>query len=148
MLALSVTEPVEFVVIGPTLAPLVQDAPPNVTVTGQYHAAELPRLLARERPDSILFLSVVPETYNFALSAALATGLPIVALDAGASGERLKGVERATVLPLDASAQQVLDALLGVESIYQLRDMELNRAPSPQAGSAYVAAHGDPLADL
>ena len=147
-LALSGTEPVEFVVIGPTLAPLVPDAPPNVTVTGQYHAAELPRLLARERPDSILFLSVVPETYNFALSAALATGLQIVALDAGAIGERLKGVERATVLPLDASAQQVLDALLGVESIYQLRDMELNRAPSPQAGSAYVAAYGDPLADL
>jgi hypothetical protein len=37
-LALSTTEPVEFVVIGPTLAPLGLDAPPNVTVTGQYHA--------------------------------------------------------------------------------------------------------------
>ena len=147
-LALSGTEPVEFVVIGPTLAPLGPGAPPNVTVTGQYHATELPRLLARERPDTILFLSVVPETYNFALSAALATGLPIVALDAGAIGERLKGVERGTVLPLDASAQQVLDALLSVESIYQLRDMEMNRAPSPQAGSAYVAAYGDPLIAL
>ena len=147
-LASSGTEPVEFVLIGPTLSPLGPDAPPNVTVTGQYHAAELPRLLARERPDAILFLSVVPETYNFALSAALATELPVVALDAGAIGERLKGVERATALPLDASAQQVLDALLSVESIYQLRDMELNRAPSPQAGSAYVAAYGDPLIAL
>ena len=133
-LSLSGTEPVEFVVIGPTLAPLGPGALSNVVVTGQYDAAELPNLLARERPDSILFLSVVPETYNFALSAALATGLPIVALDAGAIGERLKGVEGATVLPLDASAEQVLDALLDVESIYQLRDVELIRASNTQAG--------------
>ena len=147
-LALSGTEPVEFVVIGPTLAPLGPDAPPNVVVTGQYHATELPNLLARERPDIILFLSVVPETYNFALSVALATELPIVALDAGAIGERLKGVEGATVLPLDASAQQVLDALLAVESIYQLCDVELIRAPTSSASSAYIEAYGEPLTDL
>ena len=146
-LTLNTIEPVEFVVIGPTLTPLGLDAPPNVTVTGQYHTAELPRLLARERPDTILFLSVVPETYNFALSAALATGLPIVALDAGAIGERLKGVERATVLPLDASAQQVLDALVASVSIYQLRDMALDRAPSIPASSAYLAAYSEPLTD-
>ena len=147
-LSLSGTEPVEYVVIGPTLAPLGPGAPPNVVVTGQYEAAELPNLLARERPDSILFLSVVPETYNFALSAALATGLPIVALDAGAIGERLKGVEGATVLPLDAAAEQVLDALLAVESVYQLRDVERSRDSNTQAGSAYVAAHSEPLIDL
>ena len=147
-LALSTTEPVEFVVIGPTVAPLGLDAPPNVTVTGQYHATELPRLLARERPDSILFLSVVPETYNFVLSAALATGLPIVALDAGAIGERLQNVEPATVLPLNATTEQLLDAVLAVESIYQLRDMERSRAPSTSLGSAYLDAYSEPLSDL
>jgi GT2 family glycosyltransferase/glycosyltransferase involved in cell wall biosynthesis len=147
-LSLSGTEPVEFVVIGPTLAPLGPGAPSNVVVTGQYDAAELPNLLARERPDSILFLSVVPETYNFALSAALATGLPIVALDAGAIGERLEGVEGMSVLPLGASTEQVLDAVIAVESIYQLRDVKRSRDSNTQAGSAYVAAYSEPLTHL
>ena len=133
--------------IGPTLAPLGPGALSNVVVTGQYDAAELPNLLARERPDSILFLSVVPETYNFALSAALATGLPIVALDAGAIGERLKGVAGATVLPLEASAEQVLDAVIAVESIYQLRDVEMGRVSNVAAGSAYIAAYSESLTD-
>jgi GT2 family glycosyltransferase/glycosyltransferase involved in cell wall biosynthesis len=146
-LALSGTEPVEFVVIGPTLAPLGPDTPANVTVTGQYDASELPNILARERPDSILFLSVVPETYNFALSAALATGLPIVALDAGAIGERLKSVEGMSVLPLDASVEQVLDAVIAVESIYQLRDVEVGRVSNAAAGSDYIAAYSEPLTD-
>ena len=34
---------------------------------------------------------------------ALATGLPIWALEGGAIGERLQGVDRATVLPGDIS---------------------------------------------
>ena len=32
-----------------------------------------------------------------------------------------------TVLPLEASAEQVLDAVIAVESIYQLRDVEVGR---------------------
>jgi GT2 family glycosyltransferase/glycosyltransferase involved in cell wall biosynthesis len=112
----------DFVVIGPTTRSFGAELPANLTILGQYDATRLPRLLARERPDAILFLSRVPETYNYALSAALETGLPIWALDAGAIGERLEGVERAFVLPLDASAEQVLAALLQSASVYALKD--------------------------
>ena len=95
-------------VVGPTLAPIGADAVENIRVTGQFAPQDLPRLLAHERPDGLLFLSIVPETYNYALSAGLATGLPIIALDAGAIGERLQGVAGAKVLPMDATAAEVL----------------------------------------
>ena len=147
-LSLSTIEPVEFVVIGPILAPLGPKAPPNVTVTGQYHAAELPRLLARERPDSILFLSVVPETYNFALSAALATGLPIVALDAGAIGERLRGVTGATVLPIDAKPADILGVLGETAGPYALSEGPLMRGVGHSDNVGYVARHHQPLEDF
>ena len=138
-------EPMEFVVLGPTLTSLGSDAPRNILVTGQYHQSDLADLLARERPDGVLFLSVVPETYNFALSAAMATNLPIIALDAGAIGERLRGVEGATVLPLDASNQVVLDALQQSVSVYRANTVTAARKSLVPSSKAYLKAFGMPL---
>ena len=143
--ALELPEPVEFVVLGSLLSPLGPDAPRNILVTGQYQQGDLADLLARERPDGVLFLSVVPETYNFALSAALATNLPIIALNAGAIGERLRGVAGVTVLPLEASNQVILDALQQSASVYRANTgtaVRKSPVPSPEA---YVKALGVPL---
>ena len=147
-LSLSTIEPVEFVVIGPILAPFVPVAPGNVVVTGEYEAAKLPSLLARERPDVLLFLSVVPETYNFALSAALVTGLPIVALDAGAIGERLQDVAGATVLPIDAEPADILGALGETAGPYTLSEGPLMRGVGHSDNVGYVARHHQPLEDF
>jgi len=137
--------PIEFVVLGPTLAPLGVDAPSNITVTGQFLYGELAHLLARERPDGVLFLSIVPETYNYALSAALVTNLPIVALDAGALGERLRDVDGATVLPLDASNEMILDTLEQSVSAYKI-NAELPKRIDPRTSPAdYVMALNQPL---
>ncbi len=146
--ALSDNDPVEFVVIGPILAPFVPVAPGNVVVTGEYEAAQLPSLLARERPDVLLFLSVVPETYNFALSAALVTGLPIVALDAGAIGERLQDVAGATVLPIDAKPADILGVLGETAGPYTLSEGLLMRGAGHSNNAAYVARHHQPIANL
>lgn len=86
--------------------------PDTITATGSYRSDELMHLLASERPDAIWLPSQVPETYSFALSAALASGLPIVASDLGALGERLRHCERATLLSHDASAGEWHEALL------------------------------------
>lgn len=145
--ALNFREPIEFVVLGPTLTVLGSDAPRNILVTGQYRQNDLADLLVRERPDGVLFLSVVPETYNFALSAALATNLPIIALDAGAIGERLRGVEGATVLPLDASNQVILDALQHSASVYRTSTDVTARKICVASPIDYVAALGMPLGD-
>jgi GT2 family glycosyltransferase/glycosyltransferase involved in cell wall biosynthesis len=139
--------PIEFVVLGRTQAPLGADAPNNITVTGQFLYDDLANLLARERPDGVLFLSIVPETYNYALSAALATNLPIFALDAGAIGERLKGVDSATVLPLDASNQMILDALEQSVSCYKVGTELPLRTTQWASPADYIMALNSPLGD-
>ena len=107
--------PLEFVVIGYTQ----DDASDNmarqplgesglVHVTGEYDEAELDHLIARERPDLFLFLSVAPETWCYTLTTAMRTGLPIVAVDQGAIGERLRGgYASATLLDPNANASQI-----------------------------------------
>jgi hypothetical protein len=78
-------------------------------------------ILLRERPDCFVFLSQVPETYNYTLSACLATGLPIVALSMGAFAERLENVAQATLLPADTDATALIDTLLAQPRAYSRR---------------------------
>ena len=137
--------PIDFVVVGPTLAPIGADVMRNIRVTGQYMLQDLPSLLAHERPDGLLFLSIVPETYNYALSAGLATGLPIIALDAGAIGERLRGVAGATVLPIDAAAADILDVLRDIPGPYTLAGQPLLRDEVESNEATYLAQHHEAI---
>ena len=141
------SEPIDFVVVGPTLAPIGADAVENIRVTGQFAPQDLPRLLAHERPDGLLFLSIVPETYNYALSAGLATGLPIIALDAGAIGERLQGVAGAKVLPMDATAAEVLAVLRDIAGPYTLAGEPLLRDTVESNQAPYLRRHNQAVAD-
>lgn len=45
----------------------------------------------------ILFTSVVPETYSFVLSEMMSMGLPVVCLDIGAQGHRVREYEKGIV---------------------------------------------------
>lgn len=105
--------PVRLRLIGHAAEPL----PEGITATGSYAANDLPSLIAVERPDVIWLPSQVPETYSFTLSAALATGLPIVASDIGALADRLRGVANATLLPFDASTERWHEALLSAAKL-------------------------------
>ncbi len=100
--------PVVVRLIGHAAEPL----PKNMTTTGSYETAELPRLIATERPDVLWLPSQVPETFSFTLSTAIASGLPIVASDFGAFPERLSGVAQASLLPFDSLPAMWHDALL------------------------------------
>ena len=102
--------PLDFVIIGPTIKPL--HAHTRALVTGPYEREELPDILVRERPDCFLFTSQIPETFNFALSACLATGLPIVASALGAIGERLLDLPQARLLPSHAEAGDFIEVLM------------------------------------
>jgi O-antigen biosynthesis protein len=86
--------------------------PPTLTATGSYEVDELPKLIASERPDVIWLPSQVPETFSFTLSAALHSGLPIVASNIGALPDRLRGVANATLLEYDATSAEWHEALL------------------------------------
>ncbi|MCC7041803.1 MAG: glycosyltransferase [Burkholderiales bacterium] len=104
--------PLTFRILGSTTEPIAQAPEAPLTIYGQYAEGDLPRLIAAERPDVLLFAAQVPETYAYTLSVALASGLPIVASALGALPERLTGTPRSTTVAWDAPAAQWNDALL------------------------------------
>ena len=71
----------------------------RMTITGPYREGELPALLAKVRPHVIWFPAPWPETYSYTLSAAIASGLPIVATEIGAFPERLSGRDLTWLIP-------------------------------------------------
>jgi glycosyltransferase involved in cell wall biosynthesis len=104
--------PLTFRVLGSTTEPVPQAPDVPLTIYGQYVDAELPMLLAAEKPDVLLFAAQVPETYAYTLSVALQSGVPIVASALGAFPERLAGVARSATVPWDAAPSVWNDALL------------------------------------
>ncbi|EGF93588.1 glycosyl transferase group 1 family protein [Asticcacaulis biprosthecium C19] len=55
-------------------------------------------MINKIRPDAVLSLSTWPETYCYALSIPMALGLPILAFDIGAQGERIGSYSRGVLL--------------------------------------------------
>ena len=96
----------------------------RIQATGPYKSAELASLIAEARPHVIWFPGQVPETYSFTLSAAIATGLPIVASRIGALPERLEH------RPLTWFADPSSDAAAWIELFDTVRqDLQARRAP-------------------
>ena len=75
-----------------------------------------------------------------------ATGLPIIALDAGAIGERLQGVVGATVLPMDATAANILAVLRDTAGPYTLAGEPLLRDAGESNQAAYLSQHHKAIA--
>ncbi|MCP5420953.1 MAG: glycosyltransferase [Gammaproteobacteria bacterium] len=82
--------------------------------SGVYEDRQLARLIAAEQADLIYFPAQWPETYSYTLSAALRSGLSIVAPRFGAFEERLAGYPRAGFVAWDAAPAVVNDLLLAV----------------------------------
>ncbi len=86
----------------------------NVTITGKYKPADLPRLLAESRGRLALFLSSWPETYSYTLSEAVKHGFIPLLPNIGAPAERVRDAQYGVVFPFPADAQTVLDTLDGI----------------------------------
>jgi GT2 family glycosyltransferase/glycosyltransferase involved in cell wall biosynthesis len=115
--------PLTFRVLGSTTEPIPQAPDAPLTIYGQYVDSELPRLIAEEKPDVLLFAAQVPETYAYTLSVALSSGLPIVASALGAFPERLAGNPRGTTVPWNAPPGKWNDALIAAATAIRKDDM-------------------------
>ena len=104
--------PLHFHVIGHVDRPMRTWPEAPLTIGGSYPEEGLPELIALARPDAFLFLSQVPETHSYTLTAAMAAGLPIVATRLGAFPERLRGYPSHTLIAPDARPGAINDALL------------------------------------
>jgi glycosyltransferase involved in cell wall biosynthesis len=83
--------PVEFSLIGASQPPFGQEIAKVLLETGIYHESELVDHLNSLAPHVIWFPVQVPETYSYTLTAAIDSGLPILASRIGALPERLTG---------------------------------------------------------
>ena len=84
-------ELVDFHLIGYAYRSLRTQPKARLTVHGSYDDKDLLQLLQWLQPDAIWFPAVWPETYSYTLSAALESGLPIIAPNIGAFAERIQG---------------------------------------------------------
>jgi len=95
---------------------------PRMNVRGYYRSGSLPSLLRRGRVDLALLLSIVPETYSLVLTECQAAGVPVLAFDLGAPGDRLRAEGGGLLAPPESGAE-------GVAAL--LRDFLENRAAIP-----------------
>lgn len=79
----------------------------RVEVRGYYRSGTLPRLLRRDRVDLALLLSIVPESYSLVLDECLCAGVPVVAFDLGAVGERLPQLGAGYLVSLEAGVEGI-----------------------------------------
>lgn len=113
--------PLEFVVLGTSDRPAILNAA-GVDISGEYREEEIYDLLEAKACHCALFLTILPETYCYTLSIALAGGLYCLALDLGAQGARVADSGWGEVLPLASSPEEINDRLLATgDTLHRLR---------------------------
>lgn len=85
-----------------------------VKYTGKYDLKFLPEILQSGQIGVIVFTSILPETFSYAVSEFMMLGLYIVSLDLGAQGEKLKNYPK-TVFIKDLKPETIL---AGVEKCF------------------------------
>jgi glycosyltransferase involved in cell wall biosynthesis len=124
--------PITFHVFGHTRDDRSLTRNANVHLSGKYEPEELRSLLEKAGCQLSLFLSRWPETYSYTLTEALECGLTPVVLDIGAPARGVRELGVGQVLPLEARAPEINDALLEIRPI-AARDVTLKegRFPNP-----------------
>jgi glycosyltransferase involved in cell wall biosynthesis len=89
---------------------------PRMSIRGYYRSGALPRLLRRDRVDLALLLSIVPETYSLVLTECHAAGVPVLAFDLGAPGDRLRMEGGGLPVDPEAGAAGIASLLHTVEA--------------------------------
>ena len=117
-----------FAIIGKAEPPLPAHIFARVTQTGRYEDRKLQELIERIDPHLIWFPAPWPETYSYTLSAAIASGRPIVASRIGAFPERLAGRPWTWLVDASAPAHEWLSVFAGVRS-------RLRQERSPEDGA-------------
>ncbi len=111
----------------------------GVETRGYYRAGSLPRRLAADGVDLVLLLSLWPESHSLALDECIAAGVPAVAFDRGALGERLRAAGGVLVDPA-RGAEGVLAAIAALRAGERTPGPSAERMPTP--GDAARAVDG------
>jgi glycosyltransferase involved in cell wall biosynthesis len=108
-------------------------------ITGEYQEAQLPALIAKVKPHVLWLPAQWPETYSYTLSAAIDSGLPIVASKIGALPERLAERPMTWLVDPQASAEEWIDVFEKVRAALGRPRRMVARPRKPVAD--YYAEH-------
>ncbi|MBQ6833811.1 MAG: glycosyltransferase [Lachnospiraceae bacterium] len=87
----------------------------NYTKTGLYERHELPGLIEKHQIDLICILPIWPETYCYTLSEAIMCGVPVIATDIGALGERMRKMECGWLVSVEHAYEEALEIILRIK---------------------------------
>lgn len=112
MAALDKLGDVHFHILGD---PGILKSGPNITVHGRYRRSEFNALSKQIRPHIGAVLSIWPETYCHTLTELWAAGIPVLGIDIGAVGERIKAHRGGWLLPLGSTPSEIFAAFLSIK---------------------------------
>ena len=101
---------IQFVLFG-TLSPDESQLPSNLMVKGKYKEDEVYTLITNEGIDFFWFTAIWPETYSYVLTIPIRLGIPVIAADLGAIGERIKRGGWGEVYPAESDISDIVHAL-------------------------------------
>lgn len=98
---------VPITIVGSSVVPV----PEGIHMHGAYEQVDLVKIMNLYGINVILMPSIVPETFSFTISEAMAMRLPIVAFDIGAQGRRVRSYDLGKVIPLNSSPEIIFSAI-------------------------------------
>lgn len=97
---------------------------------GRYNREELPKLLKENSINLVCNLSICPETYSYTLTETISSGIPVLALNIGAVGERIKEHEFGWLIEAEASNEEILNKIIKISNSdddYRNKIVNLNK---------------------
>ena len=99
---------------------------PNLFKTGWYCREDVTAILEQNRIDLVCILPICPETFCYTASEAQVAGIPILATDIGALGERLRKDQTGWLISHTTPAREILEKIDSIfaseDQLAQMRD--------------------------
>lgn len=80
----------------------------NYTYHGEYRREEITKLLTKNQINLVCLLSIWPETYCYTLSETIYSGIPVLGIDLGAIGERVRRQNIGWLIPANSTVDTII----------------------------------------
>lgn len=104
--------------------------------TGEYHVADLPKLVYENDIDIFLMASTWPETFSYTTQEIIKMGMPVATFDLGAPAERIKCYEKGLIIS-ERNAVIVLNEI----SKFVINKLKLKENILPKKKVIYIAEY-------
>ncbi len=108
----------------------------GIRVRGYYPQGRLPSLLVRDRIAVAVLPSICPEAYALVVDECLSVGVPVIAFDLGAVGDRLRSWGAGPLVPLESGPVGLATSVAwALESMVGVPDSTRRLIPTPASAA-------------